>query len=180
MHVTHCYVCNRPSGFARRLGFGTFFMVLITFGLWLLVIPFYPIRCTTCGCTRSDGVPSPSDPSGGRRGPLGGLTPWEVIGIAVVVLIVLAVIFAKMFPPTDAGNTSAKSQAESLGWVDPYEAPSAQAVAQVLSGNFEAKDAADLRRIEAALQDLENEYVAKPSETYVRHDRPRVLGRTSQ
>jgi hypothetical protein len=46
MHVTHCYVCNRPGGFARRLGFGTFFMVLITFGLWLLVIPFYPIRCT--------------------------------------------------------------------------------------------------------------------------------------
>jgi hypothetical protein len=51
MHVTHCYVCNRPSGFGRRLGWGTFFMVLLTAGFWLLAIPFYPKRCTTCGCT---------------------------------------------------------------------------------------------------------------------------------
>jgi tetratricopeptide (TPR) repeat protein len=29
MHVTHCYVCNRPSGFARRLGFGTFFTIFL-------------------------------------------------------------------------------------------------------------------------------------------------------
>lgn len=53
MRVTHCYVCNRPSGFARRLGWGTFFMAVLTAGLWLLTIPFYPKRCVTCGCTEA-------------------------------------------------------------------------------------------------------------------------------
>jgi hypothetical protein len=152
-------------------------MVLITFGLWLLVIPFYPIRCTTCGGIRSDGVPLPSDPAAGRRGPLGGLTPWEIIGIVVVLLAVLAVIFGKILYSSDAGKPPVQSQAETLGWVDQYEAPSAQAVAQVLSGNYETKDAADLRRIEAALQDMENEYVARPNDTYskARHDRREFL-----
>jgi hypothetical protein len=87
MHVTHCYICNRPSGFARRLGFGTFFMVLITFGLWLLVIPIYPLRCSTCGTTRQEGKPLLGEPS--KRGLTGGLSPWEQIGLLIVVSIVL-------------------------------------------------------------------------------------------
>ena len=62
MFVTHCYICNQPRGFARRLGFGTFFMALITLGLWLFTIPLYPLRCTTCGCTRGK--------AGQRRGNL--------------------------------------------------------------------------------------------------------------
>src|SRR5271170_4620871 len=53
MFQTQCANCGQPRGFARRLGFGTFFMVLITFGLWLFVIPFYPKRCSVCGCVRS-------------------------------------------------------------------------------------------------------------------------------
>src|SRR5208282_370449 len=52
MFQTQCANCGQPRGFARRLGFGTLFMVLITFGLWLFVIPFYPARCITCGLTR--------------------------------------------------------------------------------------------------------------------------------
>lgn len=36
MHVAHCYVCTRPSGFARRWGWGTFFVVILTAGFWLL------------------------------------------------------------------------------------------------------------------------------------------------
>jgi len=35
--------------FKRQLGFGTFFEVIITGGLWLLAIPFYPKRGTTSG-----------------------------------------------------------------------------------------------------------------------------------
>jgi len=31
--------------------------VLLTAGLWLLTIPFYPKRCITCGLTKSDRVP---------------------------------------------------------------------------------------------------------------------------
>jgi hypothetical protein len=47
--MAHCKNCNQMMGFKRALGFGTLFMVLITFGVWLLVIPLYPPRCIRCG-----------------------------------------------------------------------------------------------------------------------------------
>ncbi len=50
--MIHCPNCNKLTGFKRALGFGTLFMMVLTFGLWLLVIPFYPARCITCGLTR--------------------------------------------------------------------------------------------------------------------------------
>jgi hypothetical protein len=53
MQMILCPNCGKQSGFKRALGFGTFFMVLITFGLWLLMIPFYPVRCINCGLTRT-------------------------------------------------------------------------------------------------------------------------------
>lgn len=56
MKMMNCPNCKRLTGFKRSLGFGTFFMVLLTFGLWLLVIPLYPMRCINCGLTRSSAV----------------------------------------------------------------------------------------------------------------------------
>src|ERR1039458_7766339 len=53
MQMIQCPNCGKMTGFKRALGFGTFFMVLITGGLWLLAIPFYPQRCITCGLTSS-------------------------------------------------------------------------------------------------------------------------------
>ncbi len=53
MEMIFCPNCGRPSGFKRTLGFGTLFMVVVTFGLWLLIIPLYPARCINCGLTRS-------------------------------------------------------------------------------------------------------------------------------
>ncbi len=52
MQMIQCPNCGKLTGFKRALGFGTFFMVLLTCGLWLLVIPFYPMRCINCGLTR--------------------------------------------------------------------------------------------------------------------------------
>jgi hypothetical protein len=52
MQMIQCPNCGKLTGFKRALGFGTFFMVLLTCGLWLLAIPFYPARCMTCGLTR--------------------------------------------------------------------------------------------------------------------------------
>jgi hypothetical protein len=49
MHVAYCPTCKQKTGFQRKLGFGTFFAVLITIGLWLLALPFYPKRCNICG-----------------------------------------------------------------------------------------------------------------------------------
>jgi hypothetical protein len=52
MQMGQCPNCGKLSGFKRALGFGTFFMVVITCGLWLLVIPLYPARCINCGLMR--------------------------------------------------------------------------------------------------------------------------------
>ena len=52
MQMIQCPNCGKLTGFKRALGFGTFFMVLLTCGLWLLVIPFYPVRCINCGLQR--------------------------------------------------------------------------------------------------------------------------------
>ena len=52
MELIYCPNCGKRSGFKRALGFGTLFMVVITLGLWLLIIPFYPARCINCGMTR--------------------------------------------------------------------------------------------------------------------------------
>jgi hypothetical protein len=57
MEMIFCPNCEKLTGFKRALGFGTFFAVLITAGLWLLAIPFYPKRCITCGFAKSDAVP---------------------------------------------------------------------------------------------------------------------------
>jgi hypothetical protein len=54
MQMVHCTNCDQLTGFKRSLGFGTFFAVLLTAGFWLLVIPFYPVRCIKCGHTRGD------------------------------------------------------------------------------------------------------------------------------
>jgi hypothetical protein len=56
MQMIYCPNCGKLTGFKRALGFGTFFMVLLTCGLWLLVIPFYPARCINCGLTRGSAV----------------------------------------------------------------------------------------------------------------------------
>ena len=52
MQMLHCPNCGKFSGFKRALGFGTFFIVVITCGLWLLILPLYPARCINCGLMR--------------------------------------------------------------------------------------------------------------------------------
>ena len=49
MEMIYCSVCGKKTGHKRSLGFGTFFAVLVTGGLWLLAIPGYPKRCVICG-----------------------------------------------------------------------------------------------------------------------------------
>jgi hypothetical protein len=52
MISAHCASCARVTGHKRALGWGTFFAVLLTAGLWLLAIPFYQKRCMICGGLR--------------------------------------------------------------------------------------------------------------------------------
>src|SRR5438132_283208 len=58
MHMMNCPNCGKPIGFKRSLGFGAFFMVLLTFGFWLLAIPFSPLR-SSAQTTRPDTVDKP-------------------------------------------------------------------------------------------------------------------------
>ena len=44
MHMMNCPNCGKPTRFKRSVGFGTFFVVLLPFGLGLLAIPSYPSR----------------------------------------------------------------------------------------------------------------------------------------
>ena len=74
MQMIQCPNCGKLTGFKRDLGFGTFFMVVITGGLWLLAIPFYPLRCVRCGLTSS-----------AAKGPTGVLI--------IVVILLLAAMF---------------------------------------------------------------------------------------
>jgi hypothetical protein len=54
--MVRCPNCGKLTGFKRSLGFRTFLMVLLTLGLWLLVIPLYPARCIHCGLKRGTTV----------------------------------------------------------------------------------------------------------------------------
>ena len=57
MEMILCPNCNKLTGYKRVIGFGTFFAVVLSAGLWLLTLPFYPKRCITCGLEKSDSVP---------------------------------------------------------------------------------------------------------------------------
>jgi hypothetical protein len=49
MDFLHCPNCHKRTGHKRALGFGTLFLVLLTLGGGLLLIPFYAKRCIVCG-----------------------------------------------------------------------------------------------------------------------------------
>jgi hypothetical protein len=44
----YCHLCNRPVEAKRQIGIGTLILVLITGGLAIIAIPFYPKRCSIC------------------------------------------------------------------------------------------------------------------------------------
>lgn len=48
MAIRHCEMCDRPVQTKRQIGVGTLLLVLITWGFWLLTIPFYRQRCPVC------------------------------------------------------------------------------------------------------------------------------------
>jgi len=49
MNFLYCENCGKKSGYKRLFGWGTFFAVIVTCGFWLIALPFYPLRCMTCG-----------------------------------------------------------------------------------------------------------------------------------
>lgn len=90
MEMIYCPNCAKLTGFKRALGFGTFFMVLLTLGLWLLVIPLYPARCINCGLTRGSAFWTNL-----ASNPKRALTVSSVIGSVAVLGAVAFLFFSK-------------------------------------------------------------------------------------
>jgi hypothetical protein len=93
MEMIFCPNCAKLTGYKRALGLGTFFAVLLTAGLWLIAIPFYPKRCITCGLGKSESV------------------PWHKTWRLAAVLVaggLLAVILVHAFSSVPVGPTKAR------------------------------------------------------------------------
>jgi hypothetical protein len=114
-------------------------MVLITFGLWLFVIPFYPKRCSVCGCERT--------PAENFQEGLSQRSPWEIIGLVVAVLVMLIAVFAnrsgdKPAPIINGGRISnqlvaqmrADFQPWSMSWRRPLQMPEMKRIESRLFG----------------------------------------------
>src|ERR1041385_367394 len=48
MAIKYCQLCGRFVSARRKIGVGTLILCLLTFGLWVLVIPLYSKRCPIC------------------------------------------------------------------------------------------------------------------------------------
>jgi hypothetical protein len=51
MATMYCALCRRPVEARRDIGVGTVALAVVTAGLSLLAIPFYPKRCSICKST---------------------------------------------------------------------------------------------------------------------------------
>jgi hypothetical protein len=59
-----CTLCGRPVEARKHIGVGTVALAIVTWGLWLIAIPFYQKRCSICKSPAllplGPGVPSTS------------------------------------------------------------------------------------------------------------------------
>ena len=97
MQRGYCPECHAARPFRRAFGWGTFFAVIITGGLWLIALPFYPKRCRECGGQWSAHVIG--NPQGPQRRERRTIADWGVgdwvlaVGaVAIVVMIAFGVM----------------------------------------------------------------------------------------
>ena len=89
MEMLNCQNCGKRTGHKRTLGFGTFFAVVITFGLWILAIPFYPKRCIICGELKSVNSWNSLTPTQKKT--------WGIVALVAI----FAVILSHLMPSTN-------------------------------------------------------------------------------
>lgn len=101
-------------------------MVLITFGLWLFLIPFYPVRCINCGLTRS----SAHWENASRGGKIFIVCVW----VCIVIFVVHTMREGASPQPTAEQASTAETQTSALP-TQPIEQPanSSQPVVAPLS-----------------------------------------------
>jgi hypothetical protein len=159
MEMIFCPNCGKLTGYKRALGFGTFFAVLLTAGLWLLAIPFYPKRCVTCGLGKSESVPWHQT--------------WRLGMVILAGGMLLAILFLPSAPKvlrTAKDSPSPGATGESAGPGEASEVPKSRylllgatpdfvAAGQVQRGDFSTPEAQRLRSIEAALKEDEDNWI---------------------
>jgi hypothetical protein len=84
MQMLHCPSCERNTGFKRSLGLMTLLAVLLSFGLWLLLIPLYPARCVVCGTTRNYALVHDERNTGARI--------VRLLGFAILALVIVWIL----------------------------------------------------------------------------------------
>ena len=89
MQMIFCPNCQRERGFKRALGLGTLFLVLISAGAWLLLVPVYPARCIVCGLRRGSAITSNLKANPGALGRF--IAIFSCLFIALVLVVAVLV-----------------------------------------------------------------------------------------
>jgi hypothetical protein len=157
MEMIFCPNCGKLTGYKRALGFGTFFAVLLTAGIWLLALPFYPKRCIICGLGKSESVPW--------------YQTWRLGSVILAGGVLVAIPFLPSAPKMPRTTEDSPVPATIVGSARPAEksealpdkyllleaTPDVVAAGQVQRGDLSTPEARRLSSIEAALkQDEEN------------------------
>ena len=58
MSERYCHNCECVRETERDIGIGSIFLVFVTAGLWLFLLPFYPKRCTVCDSSQTSAIKS--------------------------------------------------------------------------------------------------------------------------
>jgi hypothetical protein len=82
-------------------------MIVLTVGLWLLVIPLYPARCINCGLTRGSALLTN----------LGPRSKFAFLGLGLLVVLLLAALWSH----NSGGNKTTSSQPENSQAASPAE-----------------------------------------------------------
>ncbi|MBI2411627.1 MAG: hypothetical protein HYV24_00245 [Deltaproteobacteria bacterium] len=117
MKNAFCSSCNRQTGFKRALGWGTFFACILTGGLWLLTIPFYPKRCVICANKTSKENKEKKEISFERIGKV--LIGFAIFIVAMTIISGINQLFSKSEKPQD-NQISAKLQSKRKAAVEKF------------------------------------------------------------
>jgi hypothetical protein len=59
MEMLYCNICKKITGHKRAIGVGTLLGGVVTLGVSLAAVPFYPLRCVICGSSETSRKPYP-------------------------------------------------------------------------------------------------------------------------
>lgn len=121
MATRYCQLCQRFVSARRKIGVGTLIACIVTFGLWILVIPLYRKRCPICFSdalidSADDGNESPKASSlyqpakqgdGAWAQRVGYLIGRHPVGTAVLALLVVWALSRDNLGQQQSGSTSA-------------------------------------------------------------------------